>query len=147
MRKRPEVVLASVVAAILVLALLAVVISTSRGPIEYPAGSPERTLQSYFQAVIKGDKVAAFSYISQESPCTQVDMDNSYVIDVGRVDLESVQTSGDRSTIRVRLELGSDSLFDNAYTEEHVFNLVKEAGEWKITDGAWPMYSCGEWVK
>jgi len=147
MRKRPEVVLAGMVAAILILAVVAVVVATTRGSADYPTGSPERTLQSYLQAVIKGDSLAAFSYIADDSPCTQRDMDNAYIMDVGRVDIENVRTTSERSTIRVRLELGTDSVFGNAYTEEHAFNLVKESGEWKITDGAWPMYSCGEWVK
>lgn len=147
MRKRPEVVLAGLVGAILLLAVLAVVLASGRGTVEYPQSSPERALQSYLQAVIKGDTVAAYSYISEESECTQTDMDNAYVNDVSRVDIDSVSTSGDRSTIRVRLEFNNGSVFDDTYSEEQRFSLVRESGAWKITGGAWPMYSCGKWVK
>lgn len=147
MRKRPEAVLAGLVGAILVLAVLAVALAPGRGTVTYPQGSPERALQSYLQAVIKGDTVAAFSYIANESDCTQADMDSAYVLDVSRVDMESVQTSGDRSTIRVRLEFDNGVVFGNTYGEEQTFRLVRESGDWKISGNAWPMYSCGEWVK
>lgn len=145
MKKRPEVLLFIAVGVIVGLAVVAVFVS--RSGTTYSSGSPEQALQSYLESVLKGDKVAAFSYISSDSPCTQQDMDNAYVVDVSRVDVESSAVTGDRARIQVRFEMGDDFLFSRAYPEKFTFQMVKESSGWKITDGAWPMYSCGQWVK
>jgi hypothetical protein len=144
-RRSPEVLIGVVVSLVVILALVAVVLS--RGPLTYPDGSPERTLQSYFTAVIAENKAEAFSYFSSESQCTQQDMENSYVPDISRIDIESSKVTGDEASLTVRLEFGGSSIFSGSYSERQTFGLVKESGEWKIADGAWPMYSCGEWVK
>ena len=115
MRRRPEVAIGVAVGAILLVALVAVLVSAGRGPQAYPIGSAERTLQSYLEAVISGEKVTAFSYVSEESPCSQRDMDNAYIIDVTRADIISTRTDGPRYIIRVRIEQGGGGEIGRAH--------------------------------
>jgi hypothetical protein len=145
MRKRPEISIAIAVGAIVVLAIVAVLASPRAA--DYPSGSPERALQSYLDAVIKGDMVTAFTFISEESDCTFQNLENSYVGEIKGVTLENSRVTGDEAKVSVRIEYGDGPLFGGSYGEQHSFALVKESGDWKIDGGAWPMYECGKWVR
>jgi hypothetical protein len=145
MRKRPELSIAIAVGAIVLIAVVAVFAAPRAA--EYPTSSPERALQSYLDAVIKQDKVKAFSYISADSECTFQNMENAYIAEVKGVTLENSQINGDRAKVTVKIEYGGGGFLGDSYGEQYSFALVKESGEWKIEGGAWPMYECGEWVR
>jgi hypothetical protein len=143
MRKNPVAMLGAAIGAVVLIAILAVILAEVRRNTTYPAGSPQSAVQSYLEEIGKDAKVIAFSYVAKESPCTQQDMDASFGASIKRTFVQFAQMEGDRGTIGMRLELGYRGVFDSRVTLDRTFSLVREDGEWKLTNRIWPMETCG----
>ena len=142
MRSRTLVVV-GVIAALVVLGFLAV-LNQSGGPAVYDPGTPQATVQSYFQALTDGQSDDALEFVDPELGCDHNRFGPS--VRVSRVVLESVTYSDDGTEASVRVqvtETWGDGLFG---PDESTFNttihLVETADGWLISDSPWPFFDC-----
>ncbi len=119
-------------------------IAVGRRPVEYPAGSPESTVQAYAQAVINGDEDAAVALLSTDEECDADDLADAYVSDDVRITLRNAEIEGDRAEVEVTVSITSgQGPFDTyEYDQNHRFELERSDGRWLITERPWPWASC-----
>lgn len=132
-----------VVGGIVLLALVAGVVAALQPEGEFEPGTPEAAVQGYIRAVVDGDEEEAAGYLASDSPCDAADLDAFPIRSADRVVLVGSEVEGDSARVEVNFSFTSDGPFDTyEYTEERPFELVREAGEWRITGEPWPVYSC-----
>jgi len=146
-KRTPNQILAILVVIISIISILVILISYNRNAIEFDANSPEGVTQSYLNSVFDGNYDLAITYLAADSKCDATDLDRTFINKTVRINLSSVDITGDSARIRLRLEYASSAPFDNNYSEEQVIRLVKEDETWKITGIPWPMYDCGLFVR
>lgn len=141
---KPERVLLLLVAGIVVLAVVAGVVSALRPVSEFELGTPEATVQAFLQAVFEGDEEAAEGYLAAASGCDASDIERARTDNSSRVVLRESDIE-DRSA-RVTVEIVSssdDGPFDvDEYSQRRTYDLVRESGEWRLSDAPWPLFSC-----
>jgi hypothetical protein len=143
MLRRQHVILLVVVVAVGVLAAAAAVVSARRHPETYASGTPQRVVQEYLSAVVKGETDRAMGLLVSDSPCTVGDLDAAYVGNVDRVVLR--HASADETTARVDVDVvraSDDPIGATEWTERQTFRLVRESGAWRISGTPWPMPDC-----
>ncbi|MEP7082094.1 MAG: hypothetical protein ABI841_03855 [Chloroflexota bacterium] len=132
-------------AGILALLLVSVVVVLALGRTatsDYPADSPEGTLQRYFAAFEDGDYEAAYAYFSERVK-EQMSVDD-YRRSIGmyqgapgaqRVLFQGTSGEGDR----VRVDLVVEYFYDDGFgggssSQPRQVSMVREDGEWRIDD-------------
>jgi hypothetical protein len=126
------------------LAALAALLSTFRQTAEYSPTSPEGVIQLYLQSVIDGKNDNAAEYFSVTSKCTASDIDRSWMPEAVRINLIDAEVNADKAYVEVAVDISSGGPFDDYYTENHKYRLIRESENWKIEGIPWPLYSCGE---
>lgn len=130
------------VLALVVVAVAAALALGSTGPSQFPAGSPEDTLQRYLQAIQDGRAEEAYDYLSlrarEQMPFR--DFARSVAV-VGqspweqRVRIDRTTVDGDRATLYLTIEHFSGAgIGFNRWTYERPVRLVREDGAWKIDE-------------
>jgi hypothetical protein len=136
-----------VVPAVLLGLLVAAALAGRNRPHTYPPGTPEATVQAYFQALADHRPLRAHELLSpdlQDRCGLPVAADTAHLA-VVRVVLDEVDTEGDRSTVRVSVtqDWGGSSPFgsDESTTRETV-QLVNAGDGWRISEPPWPYFAC-----
>jgi hypothetical protein len=119
-----------------------------RSETEFPADSPEGTVQRYVRAVEEGDANALRALLSPaaQQRCELQDIRNALRFSDERdlrVTLRDTRTSGDRAEVRVRVSetTGGAGPFDSgSFDHEETFDLVRFSGQWFVDQPTWPMY-------
>ncbi len=140
--------LALVAAAVVVLGVLvaAVVLAANRTPLRTEPGSPEATVQAYFEAVIDRQRLAALDTFTEElaDRCDAALGDQLRFTSLSRVALDHVTVDGTRAEVAVTItETFEGGLLDtgrNQLTESVV--LERTADGWRISEPPWPLFGC-----
>ena len=143
-RRSSNQVLAIIAILTLGLALVAALITASQDKKQYSANSPEGVVQNFLNSIIEGRNEDAARYFSSTSLCDATDIDRSWMPENVRVNLSSSKVEGNKAFIEVAIDVSSDKLFGDFYTEKHNFRLAQESGQWRILGIPWPLYSCEE---
>ena len=145
MTRRPNLVVATVVGLVAVLAVIAGIVSATRHAPTYEPGTPVAVVQTYLAAVIDADHEAAAARLSSDSPCTVDDLDRAFLPQGVRVVLRDSRIDGDTAQVRVDVITSTGGPFDTSeYSERVTFRLTRAGGAWLITGSPWPMYQCGK---
>ncbi|HEU4850027.1 MAG TPA: hypothetical protein VFS93_06420, partial [Terrimesophilobacter sp.] len=128
---RTLVVIVSVIAAVVILAL--VVVFTRGTPAPLDPTTPEGVVQAYTTAVIDGDLSAITPLLTKEvrDNCERLDPERNSSV---RLTLVSTDVSGDHATVRVSIatDYGSGPFGSSSYQTEDTFTLAKEGGQWLV---------------
>jgi len=135
--------LALVVGVVVILGIVVASLASSWTVSKRDPASPEGVVQAYLSAIVAHDAVAARAQLETTTPCTTENFQQVYFDNASRVDLVDVSTTGDRSTVHVRIEHGNGDPFGGTWTEEQFFELIRTAGSWRITGMPYPVYNCG----
>lgn len=133
--------------AVLLVAAVATVLVTGRGPDHLPTGSPEAAVQEYLEAVRAEDHVAALTHLTPASGCTEDDLVVAMVDDDLHVTLLDTEVTARRARVRVEVTNGAGGLFPGGWTEEQEYRLVRDGGQWLLQAPAWPLHDCGAGFK
>ncbi len=142
--------IATLVGVVLV-AVIAVVVTSVREPPTQPEGSPEATVQRFLQAVAEGDREVVLETYSSDlrRRCEEREPGHrppfprerrSFDADLSKVrDLD-----GDLVEVEVRItEFSGEPPFGGGgYDHTEVFRLERVDGTWAITEAFWPYYLC-----
>lgn len=139
--------LAVIVGGIVLIGVVVASLASSWTVAQRDPKSPEGVIQAYLTAVFDHDPDAAFALLEADTACTVANFQQVYYDNSARVDLVDSSVSGDNADVHVRLEHGNGDPFDGRWTEEQYFQLVREAGGWRIHGMPWPVYQCGAAVK
>lgn len=139
---RTLIVILSVIAALVVVAL--VVVFTRGTPEPIAESAPEGVVQRYSSAVIEGDEAAAMAYLVSglADDCERVDASQAQDM---RVTLLETTQRDDTADVRVLIVTSFEGglLGPSEYEEEGVFDLVAAAGGgWLIESAPWPLTIC-----
>lgn len=140
--KRPERMVAVVVAALVVVAIAVLALSTGRRVTTYDQSTPEGVAQAYLKAAFDGDFDTAASFFEPDSDCEASDLDRAFLQQNARISLMEVVTEGDRSRVKISVELPSGGPLGDVYREEHTLRLVSTDDAWLLTGIPWPLYDC-----
>ena len=137
-------VLAASVAALVLLAVVAGVLSATRSGTELPSGSPEAAVQDYITAVDQDDADAAATYLDPEGGCAVEDLENMGGRSTSRVVLRDSEIDGDEAEVRVDFVFGGGGPFGGGeeFRNEERFDLRRDGDRWVITGEPWPMFFC-----
>lgn len=137
--------LIAVGASVLVIVVVSVVVAVLAGDEQdFPAGSPERTVQRYLRAIDDRDAQAAVALFSDDL-ADRCDLDQlrsnlrrGSDTDFRATLLESTER-GDTTEVRVRLtEYYGDGPFDRGESRyDQVFVLEQSAEGWRFTEPPW----------
>jgi hypothetical protein len=120
-----------------------------RGPsaTEFPAGSPEGTVQAFIRAVEEQDANALRALLSPgaQQRCELGDIRNALRYPEERdlrVTLRDTRVTTDRAEIRVRVteNTGAGPFDSGSYDHEETFDLVRFNDQWLIEQPTWPIY-------
>lgn len=145
---RPARSIAIIAGVVVVFVVAAVAVVLLVGPTEeasFPAGSPEATFQSYYQAFQSRDFATAYGFFSERLR-RQVSADQyaSLASTYGpyepseadmRIRVERIDISGERATLSLVIDRYYDSgltIERSSYTRQ--IGLVREGGDWKIDE-------------
>ncbi|SOC51423.1 hypothetical protein [Ornithinimicrobium cerasi] len=143
MNSPPGRVLAVVVGILVLLAVVAGVLSATRGEGDLPAGSPEAAVQDYVSRVYDRDLEGAAAVLDPEGGCTVEDLERNVHEPDGRVVLRSSEVDGDTALVRVELVHGEDGpLGSGEWAQEESFTLERSQDRWVITGEPWPVFGC-----
>lgn len=131
------------------LAVVAVIITIAVGgsaPTRLDPGTPEATVQTFVQAMIDGDVSLAEEQLSTTlSDDCRRQLRNAWIDDSVRVALEDVEIDDDVATVTANIQTGSSGLFDSYRgSNDSIYELVLESGEWRIVHAGWPYFYCEE---
>ena len=140
-------ILVKILVVTLALAAVAAYLTVSQETKEYNPSSPERIVQMYLRDVIAKKNEGAVQYLAQDSNCDATDLDRSWMPENVRVNLRETRMEGNRAFVDVAVDIASGGPFDNYYTENHTYRLIRENSAWRILGIPWPMYSCDEVTK
>lgn len=140
MTARPNVVLATITALVIVLAVVAAALTLGRQPPELDPATPEGTVGLFVMALIDGDDEAAVGYLHPDLEC-QAPLRNSYRPSSIQMTVVSSETTGDAATVVVEVTEQQGGPF-NSWSHREVFDLVRAGSGWLITGNPWPIYSC-----
>ncbi|HYI16393.1 MAG TPA: hypothetical protein VEX37_13440 [Thermomicrobiales bacterium] len=127
------------VLAIVVLAVAVVLAIGEPDVTDYPAETPEGTIQRYLRAAYDGDDEAAIALLSvragREMSRDPINGSFCQASDGHHIRIDGVDTGDDRAIVRLRIEdvSGSGLGFDR-YSWERSVALVLEDSVWKIDE-------------
>lgn len=138
---RTLIVIVSVIAAVVILALVVVFLRGAPAPLD--RSTPEGVVQAYTTAVIDGDLSAISPLLIKEfrDSCERLDPERDSDV---RLTLVSTRVSGDHATVRVSIttEYGSGPFGSSSYETEDSFTLAKEGGQWLVETAPWQFTIC-----
>lgn len=135
--------LLAAVAGLLLLAVVAAVLSTTREGPGYAEGSPEATVQSYVAAAVAKDGEEALRHLDPAAGCTAQHIEESWVRPGSRIVLRNTSVDGDRVTVRLDVVSASGGPFDaSEWTNQETLELRQVDGQWRVTGTPWPVYTC-----
>ncbi|TQL45049.1 hypothetical protein FB562_2461 [Homoserinimonas aerilata] len=138
---RTLVVIVSIIAAVVILAL--VVVFTRGTPTPLDPATPEGAVQKYASAVVDGDFPAATQLMTRavREQCERAD--GTSMGDI-RLTLNSSKVSADTAVVRVTISRGvGGGLFGpSLYDSEGTFSLLNEDGAWMIDSAPWELAVC-----
>jgi hypothetical protein len=134
--------IAGALAALVVIAVIVALVASPDEPETFAAGSPERAVQDYIEALRDFDVDRAYGMLSEQARADVSRSDFRMYVRYScvqqshcRVRLADVSVDGDRATVQVALEHSGGGPLDlNRYTERITIPLVREDGTWKIDD-------------
>jgi len=140
MRARPSLVLAIITGLVVVLAVIAGVLTTRRGPPALDATTPEGTVQLFVLAFIEGEDESAVAFLDPDLGCTAPLRE---VYRPTRVSLAvvSTRTSGQHADVVLEVTEYDNGPFDS-WSHREAYDLVRADSGWLITGNPWPIYSC-----
>jgi hypothetical protein len=143
MNDRAGRILALVVGGLVLLAVVAGVLSASRGDQVFPAGSPEAAVQDYLSRLYDGDLEGATALLDPADGCTVEDLERSLYRPDARVVLRSSRVSGETATVRVELVHGEGGLLgSDGWTQDETLRLARVDGRWVVSADSWPVHGC-----
>lgn len=117
-----------------------------REPARLDAATPEGVTQAYLQAVLDRNYTTAAGYFADSlaAECDAADFRRAWVEPNLTAALDDVTVAGDTAEVRVRLRsvAGPAPFGAGGYESLETFFLVSEAGQWRITGPAWPLFDC-----
>lgn len=138
---RTLLVILSIIAALVVVALAVVFLRGTPGVIDL--ATPEGVVQGYSIAVIDGDRAAAMEFLSKDlrENCDALDPG---LADGVRVTLVTSTVHSDTATIRVSVvtNYGNGPFGSSESESGSTFDLVKENGSWAIANAPWQLSLC-----
>jgi hypothetical protein len=138
---RTLVVILSIIAAVVVLAL--VVVFTRGTPAPLDPATPEGAVQAYTRAVIAGDRDASMALLvsSLRNDCEQVEAGQTRDL---RLTLISTRVTGNRAVVRVSIATGygTGPFGSSSYETDDSFVLLQEDGDWRIDTAPWQLMTC-----
>jgi hypothetical protein len=123
------------------LVALAILSALQDKTVNFAAGSPESTVQSFFTAMAERDSDAAIKLFVATTPCETFELDRQTLSREITVDLVESSVTGDSAKVKVRVRYSSDDVV-GGWKEDQVIRLVKENGLWRLTGTPWPLYDC-----
>jgi hypothetical protein len=135
----------------MIIAIAAVIVSSTRQPARVPAGSPEGLVQRYLQAVADDDPAAIRTTYTpalrercnaSEPAYGPVFSDDSRSFEADLISTREV----DRDTVEVRVRItefsGDPPFGGGGYDHTEVFVVEAINGGWGLTQAAWPYNVC-----
>lgn len=141
-RKSTNLYLGIVISTLLVIALIAAV-ATNNSTKTLSAGTPERVVQEFLEAINDGRNDLAVKLLASDSSCTIQDIDRAWRSPSGQIALLESKITGDTAVVRISLQRDPDAMMDISSDEEFMYRLIKELKQWRITGIPWPLYDCG----
>lgn len=129
-------------AVVVLIVLAALIVQAARPlPVQYPAQTPEGTVQRYVTALLHGERDVAAEYLTNRS-----DDCERYLYEVPhdlQIQLKSAAVEGEHATLVVRIRYAGERapLFGSDTGYEDRFELVKR-GSWLISTAPWPVGTC-----
>lgn len=142
---RPErsiIVVGALVLLLVALAVVTVVALGSTASDDFPADSPEATVQRYITAISERDSETAYGLLSERAQQMFTPEDfsdalryNVRDVDNQRIRIGQVERNGDRATVHLMIDRFWGSGVDfNRSTSRTPIPVVRDEGEWKIDD-------------
>ena len=121
------------------------VVALTREPVSLDPSTPEGVVQQYLQAISDEDYVTALSYNSEEilADCSASDIATNNYYDTFNAVLGDVTEIGDRVTVEASIQSGSAALDPGRDGYYEQFVLIRENGEWVLTEDPWPYFTYG----
>jgi hypothetical protein len=124
----------------LVLVALALFLTRKDVSMTYgPDDTPEGVVYNYVVAVFKRDYEKAYSYLAEKKDKPTLErfresfLQNMVNPDNAGVDIGETEISGDQAFVTVYIQYGSGDPFSSGYRNEERAVLVKQSGQWKLT--------------
>lgn len=144
---RSIVLVVGVVVVLVAAATAVVLLFGAQGPREYPADSPEGTIQRYLRALEDRDPATAYTFFSagvrermseDDFVSTWSAYGSGYARSPGglrRVQVDRVELRGDVALVSLTIEEFTDGgLSPSRWSWEKQVRLAREAGEWRIDE-------------
>lgn len=141
-RKSINLYLGIVISTLLIIALIAAV-ATNNSTKTLSAGTPERVVQEFLEAINDGRNDLAVKMLASDSSCTIQDIDRAWRSPSAQIALLESKRTGDTAVLRISLQRDTNGVLGPSSDEEFLYRLVKEANQWKISGIPWPLYDCG----
>jgi len=139
---RSGIVLGIIGALVGVLIVVAIVLAM-QSPDAFEPGTPEATVQHYFQAVIDGNRAEAARLMTPDlvERCGADLIQIRHAPDSVRVVITNTEPSDDRTIVNVEITEGSGpGLFGDSYTFEEAMVVERVGDDWLIAEVPWPIY-------
>ena len=138
---RTLVVILSIIAAVVILAL--VVVFTRGTPPPLDPATPEGAVQAYTSAVIDGDPDAAIEFLTRDVRDNCDRAEPAPAMDL-RLTLVSTKVTGDRAVVRVSIanDYGNGPFGGSSYQTDDTFVLRQDGGDWLVDTAPWQLMVC-----
>lgn len=141
---RPTAVLATLLGAVVVLAVAAGLVVANREAPALDPTSPEGVVQAYLEAVIDGDVDGAFALLSPTAGCDISDVGTAYLPESVRVVVLQTDVDGDEAVVRVEVtENPGNGLFEGSgFKHDERISLRRTGGTWQVEASSWLLFGC-----
>lgn len=133
---------------VLVVVIFGAVVGALRGPVALDLETPEGTIQAYAQSVLDMDHARARSLLTEElaDRCTAHDFRSAWVPTSTTATLLEVRNREQTAEVVVRFRsmAGPEPFGAGGINTIETFSLVREGGQWRISEVPWPLFECGE---
>jgi hypothetical protein len=141
MDRHSRIALVVIGSAAVILIGVAVVVAV-QPPREFDPGTPERTAQAYYQALLDGDEDLALSYLDEEllTGCPRHEL--GYVTpDSARVVIAKTEIDGDGASVDVVITetWGEDPFGGGSNTFDETLIMTRSGATWLISRMPWPV--------
>jgi hypothetical protein len=141
MPSRSNLVLGVVAALVVILAVVAAVIGTSRSPRTADLSTPAGTTEAYITAVVSQDHDAVEDLLDPALGCTSEQLSQMYRPSRASLSIVNAEATGETATVVVEITEHGQGLFD-AWAHRESFTLRFDDGRWLVTGEPWPIYMC-----
>ncbi|MEA2023041.1 MAG: hypothetical protein U9N79_01985 [Actinomycetota bacterium] len=125
----------------IVLIAVAIVVAV-QPPHEFDPGTPEGTVQAYFQAILDGDEDLALSYLEEDLTTDCSTHELQYVTpDSARVVIEQTEIDGDEASVDVVITetWGEGPFGGGSNTFDETLIMTRDGETWVISQIPWPI--------